>query len=87
LAIETLKKKLPEAVTSLPQVLDNPIVRGVMNMGDNNITIGVMCLAKTEDHYVVERTIRLKIKEILEEAGIQTALTQTVVVEGKNNGI
>jgi small conductance mechanosensitive channel len=86
-AIDILQKKLPEAVSSLPQVLEAPIVRGVMNMGDNNITIGVMCLAKTENHYVVERTIRLKVKEILEAAGIQTALTQTVVVEGKSNGV
>ncbi|MBN2505024.1 MAG: mechanosensitive ion channel family protein [Bacilli bacterium] len=80
---ELLKAELPKLRGVLPEMLEDPQVLGVMSLADSSVNIRVICKTMTEKHYGVERTIRQKIKELLDENNIEIPFPQVVVRQVK----
>ncbi len=81
--IGLLKVELPKLRMTVPEMIEDPQVLGVMNLGTSSIDMRVICKTMTEMHYGVERIIRQRIKEILEENGIEIPFPQLVVTQAR----
>jgi small conductance mechanosensitive channel len=81
--IELLKAELPKLRPLIPDALDDPQVLGVMDLADSSVNMRVIVKTITERHYGIERIIRQRIKEILDENHIEIPFPQVVVHQGK----
>ncbi|MFA5290029.1 MAG: mechanosensitive ion channel family protein [Candidatus Izemoplasmatales bacterium] len=82
--IQLLQRELPKIREELPQIIDDPQVVGVINLGSSSVDIRVTVKTLTEQHYGVERQMRRIIKNILDENHIEIPFPQVVVHEPKN---
>lgn len=83
-AIAVVSQRLGELRDLLPQIIEDPVVLGVTNLGSSSVDLRVIAKTKNEEHYAVERMMRKKIKEWLDEAGIEIPFPQIMVHQPKD---
>jgi small-conductance mechanosensitive channel len=79
-----VESKLPELKQILPQIIDQPKVLGVVDLAASSVNCRIIATTRNEEHYEVERVVRRKIKEWLDEAGIEIPYPQVVVNQPKD---
>lgn len=77
--IDLLNLELPKLRLSLPEIIEDPKVAGVINLNSSSVDMRVTCKTLNEQHYAVERAMRKRIKEILDENKIEIPFPQVVV--------
>ncbi|MCF7933112.1 MAG: mechanosensitive ion channel family protein [Acholeplasmataceae bacterium] len=77
--IDLLTEALKDVKNKFPVVLEDPIVLGVTNLNDSGVDMSVICKTESEQHYAVERYLKQRIKEILDEHNIEIPFPQIVV--------
>lgn len=80
-----LQTKLPSLREILPQIIEDPVVLGVTNLNQSSVDLRIIAKTRNEEHYGVERVMRQKIKEWLDEAGIEIPFPQVVLNQPKTN--
>ncbi|HKL61293.1 MAG TPA: mechanosensitive ion channel family protein [Acholeplasma sp.] len=81
--VELLTEELGKFTKEMTQVIEAPIVSGVIALGDSSVNLRIVTKTYNEQHYGVERMIRRRIKEILDEHGIEIPFPQVVVHQSK----
>ncbi len=61
------------------RLLEGPEVLGVQTLGSDGVSIRVVVTTKPSEQFPVERELRLRLKEALDEAGIEIPFPQRVV--------
>jgi moderate conductance mechanosensitive channel len=77
--IDILTSALKDTKERFPVVIDDPVVLGVTNLADSAVEMLVTCKTEAEQHYAVERYLKQRIKEILDENAIEIPFPQIVV--------
>ena len=81
--IDLLNLELPKIKNLYPQIIEDPKVTGVTHLNASSVDMRVTCKTLNEQHYAVERGIRQRIKEILDEYNIEIPFPQVVVNQPK----
>lgn len=81
--IDLLNLELPKIKNLYPQIIEDPKVTGVTHLNASSVDMRVTCKTLNEQHYAVERGIRQRIKEILDEYNIEIPFPQVVVNQHK----
>lgn len=81
--IELLKVELPKFRPNFPDMLEDPVVLGVIELGDSSVNLRVIAKTVSEKHYAIERDLRATIKDILDQNNIEIPFPQVVVHEAK----
>ncbi|AEE95566.1 mechanosensitive ion channel family protein [Mahella australiensis] len=63
-----------------PEVQDTPKVLGVVNLGDNGVTLRIIAKTLPMNQWAVERELRKRIKEAFEKEGIEIPYPKTVII-------
>lgn len=84
--IELLSEKLPLLMQEQPDMVEAPRILGVTSLSSSSVDIRVVCKTKSVTHWGVERAMRQRIKEVLDEAKIEIPFPQVVVNTPKNKG-
>lgn len=63
-----------------PEVQDTPQVLGVVDLGDNGVTLRVIAKTLPMNQWAVERELRKRIKEAFEKEGIEIPYPRTVII-------
>ncbi|MFA5526058.1 MAG: mechanosensitive ion channel family protein [Acholeplasmataceae bacterium] len=77
--IEILNSELPKIREDFPEIVEDPKIIGVTNLNSSSVDMRATCKTLNEQHYGVERAIRQRIKEILDENKIEIPFPQVVV--------
>lgn len=77
--IEMLNAELPKLKLDYPEIVEDPQVLGVVDLANSSVNMRVMAKTLNEQHYAVERAMRKRIKELLDEHGIEIPFPQVVV--------
>ncbi|MDY0075514.1 MAG: mechanosensitive ion channel family protein [Acholeplasmataceae bacterium] len=77
--IEILNSELPKIRKDFPEIVEDPKIIGVTNLNSSSVDMRATCKTLNEQHYGVERAIRQRIKEILDENKIEIPFPQVVV--------
>jgi small-conductance mechanosensitive channel len=80
-----LNQELIKLRLEMEEIIENPIVMGVTDLSSSSVNLRVIAKTKNEQHYAVERKLRQRIKEILDENKIEIPFPQ-VVVHGVKHG-
>lgn len=59
---------------------DMPVVRGITNLGESSVDIGVACKAKPMKQWEVERGMRLAVKELFDREGVEFPYPHLITV-------
>lgn len=81
--IDLLNMELPKLRKLMPEIVEDPTVLGVINLNSSSVDMRVTCKTLNEKHYGVERAIRKRIKEILDENNIEIPFPQMVIHQDK----
>lgn len=82
-AMTMLSERLPAMQTQHEEMLEAPRVLGVTNLDSSSVNIRVVVLVRTMTQWGIERALRKRIKELLNEANIEIPLPQVVVHQPK----
>ncbi len=87
--VDLINQTLPQIRALFPQIIEDPTVVGVVNLADSAVVLRAVCKTEQEKHYAVERYMRLFIKKVLNENGIEIPFPQIVVQrkEDKNESV
>ncbi len=77
--IDLLTAELPKIRPLFPVIIDDPQVLGVIELANSGVNMRVICKTESEQHYIIERELRKRIKQILDENGIEIPFPQVVV--------
>jgi moderate conductance mechanosensitive channel len=77
--IDLITKELLPLRLAFPEIIEDPKVLGVIALDQSSVNIRAIAKTLNEQHYGVERAMRQKIKEILDEHGIEIPFPQVVV--------
>jgi len=77
--IDLLNQELPKLRLEYPVIIEDPKVLGVINLGSSSVDLRAIAKTLNEEHYAVERAMRKKIKEILDENNIEIPFPQVVI--------
>lgn len=77
--IDLLNVELPKVRQIHKEIIEDPSVAGVINLNSSSVDMRVTCKTLNEQHYAVERTLRKRIKEVLDENNIEIPFPQVVV--------
>jgi small-conductance mechanosensitive channel len=77
--IDLLTKELLPLRLAFPEIIEDPKVLGVIALDQSSVNIRAIAKTLNEQHYGVERAMRQRIKEILDENGIEIPFPQVVV--------
>lgn len=86
-AISVLQEVCDQVAKEMPVILEGPRVLGVTKLGDSGITISVWAKTKPLEQWAVERELRLRLKEALDEEGIEIPYPRMVVIRRKEENI
>jgi len=81
--IDLLTAELPKIKPLFPVILEVPQVLGVIELGNSSVNMRVICKTESEQHYAIERELRKRIKEILDENDIEIPFPQIVIHQPK----
>ena len=81
--IDLLNMELPKLRKLMPEIVEDPTVLGVINLNSSGVDMRVTCKTLNEQHYGVERAIRKRIKELLDENNIEIPFPQLVIHQDK----
>jgi small conductance mechanosensitive channel len=81
--IDLLTAELPKLRSLYPEIVEDPKVLGVTNLNSSSVDMRVICKTLNEQHYAIERAIRKRIKELLDENDIEIPFPQVVVHQPK----
>lgn len=82
--MDILNLELPKLRQTYTEIVEDPICLGVTNLNSSSVDMRVICKTLNEQHYGVERAIRKRIKELLDENGIEIPFPQVVVHQSKD---
>ena len=82
--LEVLAAELPKTKETIPEIVDDPVCVGVVELADSSVNMRVVAKTKTEQHYGVERALRKEIKRILNAHDIEIPFPQVVVNKPKS---
>lgn len=83
MTIDLLNAELPKLRQNYPEIVEDPKVLGVINLNQSSVDMRVTCKTLNEQHYGIERAIRKRIKELLDEHNIEIPYPQVVVHQPK----
>lgn len=83
--INLLNLELPKIRELFPQIIEDPKVVGVTHLNSSSVDMRVTCKTLNEQHYPVERGIRQRIKEILDQHNIEIPFPQVVLNQPTQN--
>ncbi|PKK96645.1 MAG: mechanosensitive ion channel protein MscS [Tenericutes bacterium HGW-Tenericutes-3] len=81
--IDLLKLELPKMRPDFPVMIEDPQVLGVIELASSGVNLRVIAKTISEQHYAIERELRKRIKQILDENGIEIPFPQVVVHQPK----
>ncbi|TNF06975.1 MAG: mechanosensitive ion channel family protein [Bacillota bacterium] len=76
---DILNLELPKMRLEFPNIIEDPKVIGVINLAGSSVDLRVIAKTVNEQHYAIERAIRQRIKEILNEHNIEIPFPQIVI--------
>jgi small conductance mechanosensitive channel len=79
-ALEVLRAACKEAKQELPALVEEPLVHGVIEMGDAGLTVRIAALTLAGEQWMMERELRKRFKKALEAAGLGVAYPRHVVM-------
>ncbi|MFW5794199.1 MAG: mechanosensitive ion channel family protein [Bacillota bacterium] len=82
--LEILATELPKTKETIPEIVDDPVCLGVIELADSSVNMRVVAKTKSEQHYEVERALRKEIKKILDAHDIEIPFPQVVVNKPKS---
>ncbi|WP_025725225.1 mechanosensitive ion channel family protein [Acholeplasma granularum] len=74
-----LNEELPKLQSQMPEIIETPSVTGVVELSGSSINIRVTAKTLNLQHFGVERALRKRIKELLDDNHIKFGLPQVVV--------
>jgi moderate conductance mechanosensitive channel len=77
--IDLLNLELPKMRLDFPEIVEDPKVLGVINLNNSSVDMRAICKTLNEQHYTIEREMRKRIKQILDENHIEIPFPQVVV--------
>jgi small conductance mechanosensitive channel len=77
--IDILNVELPKLRLEYPVIIEDPKVLGVINLSSSSVDLRAIAKTLNEEHYAIERAMRQRIKEILNEHNIEIPFPQVVV--------
>lgn len=83
--IAILNQELPKLRAEHEEIIEDPVVVGVTDLAGSSVNLRAMAKTQNEKHYAIERKMRQRIKEILDQYKIEIPLPQ-VVVHGVKRG-
>ncbi len=84
-AIAVLQGACDQAAKEIATIVEGPKVLGVSRFGDSGVTLSVWARTKPLEQWGVERELRLRLKEALDQAGIEIPFPHVVIIEGKSS--
>lgn len=83
--IEVLDRACKEIGLNNELIVEGPTVLGVTDLNQYGVTINIVAKTQPMDQWSIERQIRKRVKETLEEEGIQITQIQKIIIGGENN--
>ena len=82
--IDLLNTELPKLRLNYPVIIEDPKVIGTIDLASSSVNLRAIAKTLNEEHYAIERAMRQRIKEILDEHGIEIPFPQVVVYQREN---
>lgn len=67
-------------------VLEDPEAQGAMGLNASDVTVRLVLKVKPQEHWAIERELRLRVKEALDAAGIEIPFPRRVVYHRQEDG-
>jgi moderate conductance mechanosensitive channel len=80
LVMEVLKEVLAKAKNEIEEIISDPDVLGVQNLGPSEVVIRVTAECKPMGHFTVNRKLRAMIKNAFDEKGIEIPYSKMVTI-------
>jgi small conductance mechanosensitive channel len=77
--IDLLNTELPKLRLAFPVIIEDPKIVGVISLNSSSVDIRAIAKTLNEEHYAVERAMRQRIKELLDENNIEIPFPQVVI--------
>ena len=77
--IDLLNRELPLMRKDFSQIVEDPQVLGVINLSNSSVDMRVIAKTLNEQHYAIERELRKRIKNILDDNEIEIPFPQVVM--------
>lgn len=77
--IDLLNAELPKLRLNFPVIIEDPKVIGTIDLTSSSVNLRAIAKTLNEEHYAIERAMRQRIKEILDEHGIEKPFPQVVI--------
>ena len=74
-----LSKELPNIRKRLPAIIDGPFYKGVVELGDNSVTIRIVVQCSESDRLQLERDLNREMKLIFDKYDISIPFPQVVI--------
>ncbi len=82
-----LKNELPKFSKSYPEIIEDPEILGVIELAGSSVNIRVIAKTLTNQHFNIERQLRVFIKSVLDKHNIEIPFPQVVIHEAKKNKV
>ncbi|MCP8616039.1 mechanosensitive ion channel family protein [Salirhabdus salicampi] len=83
-AVKVLKRVCEEFAASDERIEEGPDVLGVQSLGSSDVVIRVIAKTVSMEQWSVERALRQKLKEALDQAGIEIPFPHRVLIQQKS---
>ncbi|GAW93706.1 mechanosensitive ion channel family protein [Calderihabitans maritimus] len=80
-AIEVLRQACEKAYQEVPGIAEVPIVQGVIELGASEVVIRVIAATVPGEQWSVERELRKRLKQALDQAGIEIPYPRRVIIQ------
>lgn len=80
-ALEVLRRAGEQAKAELPDIVETPVVQGVVELADSAVNIRVVAATRAGQQWEVERQLRRRFKLALEAAGIEIPYPRRVIYQ------
>ncbi len=77
--IDLLNAELPKLRLNFPVIIEDPKVIGTIDLASSSVNLRAIAKTLNEEHYAIERAMRQRIKEILDEHSIEIPFPQVVI--------
>ncbi|MBE3519035.1 MAG: mechanosensitive ion channel family protein [Firmicutes bacterium] len=84
--MSVLQSACDQAAREVPNIVEGPKVLGISRFEDSGVTLLIWARTKPLEQWGVERELRLRLKEALDQAGIEIPFPHVVVIAGKSSG-